>query len=302
MPESATEMPQRTQFHTVGLEDEDPTVVLHRCWVLCTVRTPPGRCISKSMPLEEIPLLRKLASKMGGKLTIHGGMIHPSFGQYLIQGLTRRQVQTVAKHHQESYNGRQVGGVTLNIYEDVYGRGENDQLITKMQMLSKKFIAAVPMDGDTSQPDPEQIEKIIREVFPHLSTDQRADVLDLPGFDDLEADPEVEAVAGGITKPDASGAIGSPTVEDDAPIEADETAVGLVGGAGRNVELIAFLQSPMQTNNKPFSSEQAEALSGLLAEKPIEEWEKADWEHIPGLDVRSRQRVERVLRAFYDSE
>jgi hypothetical protein len=278
------------------MEDDDPKIVLHRCWELCTVRTPPGRCISKSMPLEEIPLLRKLAMKMGGKLTIHGGMIHQSFGKYLIQGLTRRQVQTVAKHHQESYNGRQVGGVTLNLYDDVYGHGENDQLISKMQMLSKKFIAAVPMDGDTSRPDPEQVEKIIREVFPHLSTDQSADVLDLPGFDGLEADPEVEAAAGGITKPDDSGTIGS------QPVEADDTAVGLVGDAGRNVELIAFLQSPMQTNNKPFSSEQAEALSGLLADKPIEEWEKADWERIPGLDVRSRQRVERVLRAFYDSE
>lgn len=292
MPDIAAGIPQqeRTPFHMVGMEEDDPKPVLHRGWVLCDIFTPVHRSITKSMPLEEIPLLRKVCSKMGGKLTIIGGLQHTSYAQYLIQPLNMRQAKSICAGHQATYNGRQIANEVHDIFDDVYGKGENCTIIDKMKMISDLYCQRLPKPISTKDPTPELVEGIIKEVFPHLSSEQAIDTIDIPGLESLRSETEAAPL------PDVVVGV------DQAVVDADETSIGLVSKAGKNVELIAFMQSPQQTDRNPLNLEQAESVAELLAKKPIEEWEKEDWSDLPGLDVRSKQRIERVLRRFYAPE
>lgn len=283
---------ERTPFHMVGGAEEDSLgVVLHRAWCMCAVNTPINRSITKSISLEEIPLLRKMCVRMGGALNIIGGLQHRSFSAYMMQPLTYRQVKDIIRHHQQVYDGRQISGEIVEIFSDVYGRGEGCTILDKMRRLSTGFLDLLPDMITEKDPRAEAVEELLAQVFPHISA-EASDVIDVPGLDNLRVSPEdLEAVAPAM-----------PADQQEADKGTDQTAVNLVSETGQDAQLVAFLQSPLQTSNKPCTSEQAEAIAALLAKKPYESWTKDDWADLPDLDIRSSARIQRILHKFYGGD
>lgn len=296
-----TQMPEQPKAQPsifVGDLDRDDTPVMMRIWVRCRLRWG-SREVDHTLPLEKIPLYRMLYRRFAGKCEVQSGLVDKRYAQYTHQKVSRLQLEQVIAELKGTFNNRNVGGVKVDFFDDLYGRGEACNLIEKMTRLAQHF------NGDL---DAEYIEGLIDQLFPTAkrSGSMADDRINIPGMDDLQM-PEVGSAAAepidAIPEMPEMPELGADQAPPPPP-SAHEPSMGLgaLDDAQGDPELINFLQDFDQTDGKPFTLEQSIGIADLLAVKPVEMWGKDDLGPIPDLNMNSVGRISRVVESFYQSK
>ena len=315
MPTETKQVPEQTMINNepvtpvvmVGDQQHDEAIVMRRIFVRASLSTPERGEFMKLTSLEEIPLLRKLYSQYGGSVKIVGGLEHPSYGRYTVQGVNQYTLRNIITYLKRTYNNVLIQKRLHQFFDDVFGSGENCQLIPKMQGLVEEWNGSL---------EAEDIEALLQRHFPHVSARSQDDILSVPGLDGLTAAPKIGARASSV--PAVTQEANQPPVEADGidisglptlPASPDTleqagrlNATILTGSPGPDPDLAAFLMDSEKTSGNPLLENQAWGVASLVVEKPPQDWDSDDYKGLPGLTKKNHARISRLVGDYLSSK
>jgi hypothetical protein len=238
-------------FNIYGIEDKTSGgIVLHQVFVNCKIGRP-DRSTVHALPIQEIPLMRRLQKMNGGEVkplatwvdTIHvrqvRGLTRAQAGE-LLERLKGQTDITLGQSKRAAYVHTMDDGTDVNIFEAVYGgqNGQPNRLFKAMKEAKLKWDEVNTEARDQMRRlTEEDIESVIECCMP------QDDLKELSELDELEDD----VLATG-----------------NAPVSDDKGLIEfLVEGHGVHQDVATLFAQALHRNNGTLTAEHWDAIPGL---------------------------------------